>query len=92
MSLASQGRDEVLHAVEIGSMAVNVRYGRFGRRNSRKAVRTVRRSMADQVANGEVSMLWLGAALSPQILDDLFGVDALEDVDIRLVRPCSFSG
>jgi protein transport protein SEC24 len=31
-------------------------------------------------------MLWLGAAVSPQILDDLWGVDALEDIDTRMVR------
>lgn len=30
-------------------------------------------------------MLWLGAAVSPQILDDLWGVDALEDIDTRMV-------
>ena len=30
-------------------------------------------------------MLWLGAAVSPQILDDLWEVDALEDIDTRMV-------
>jgi protein transport protein SEC24 len=37
-------------------------------------------------------MLWLGAAVSPQILDDLWGVDSLEDVDLRMVSSCPTLG
>jgi hypothetical protein len=36
--------------------------------------------------NGEVAILWLGASVSPQILNDLFGVDDLADLDARMVR------
>ena len=30
-------------------------------------------------------MLWFGGAVSPQILDDLYGVDSIEDLDVRMV-------
>jgi protein transport protein SEC24 len=30
-------------------------------------------------------MLWSGGAVSPQILDDLYGVDSIEDLDVRMV-------
>jgi len=40
-----------------------------------------------QIANGEIAMIWLGAAVSPQILDDLYGVENLEDLDTRMVCP-----
>lgn len=36
--------------------------------------------------NGEIAMLWLGQAVSPQIINDLYGVDNLEDLDIRITR------
>lgn len=35
--------------------------------------------------NGEVAMLWLGHALSPQIINDLYAVENLDDLDIRIV-------
>jgi protein transport protein SEC24 len=37
-------------------------------------------------ANGEAVMLWFGGAVSPQILDDLYGVEALEELDVRMTR------
>lgn len=33
-------------------------------------------------------MIWLGGAVSPQILDDLWGVDSLEELDVRMVSFC----
>ncbi len=36
-------------------------------------------------------MIWLGAAVSPQILDDLYGVENLDELDIRMVRSFSSS-
>lgn len=36
--------------------------------------------------NGEIAMLWLGQAVSPQIINDLYGVDNLEDLDVRITR------
>ncbi len=36
-------------------------------------------------------MLWVGQSASPQLLLDLFGVDDIFKVDIRLVRPAYFS-
>ena len=37
-------------------------------------------------ANGEIAFLWLGAAVSPQILNDLYGVENLDEIDTRIVR------
>ena len=31
-------------------------------------------------------MIWFGGAVSPQIIDDLYGVDSLQDLDIRITR------
>ena len=31
-------------------------------------------------------MLWFGAAVSPAIIDDLYAVDSLEDLDTRMTR------
>lgn len=36
--------------------------------------------------NGEVAMIWLGHAVSPQIINDLYAVENLEELDIRIVR------
>ncbi|WVR08759.1 hypothetical protein IAU60_005817 [Kwoniella sp. DSM 27419] len=36
--------------------------------------------------NGEVAMIWLGAAVNPQIIDDLYGVDNLQSLDPRMTR------
>ena len=41
------------------------------------------------VENGEKAFLWLGASVSPQILQDLYGVENLDELDTRMVRPCS---
>ena len=38
------------------------------------------------IANGEIAFLWLGAAVSPQILNDLYGVENLDEIDTRIVR------
>ncbi|CED84222.1 transport protein sec24 [Phaffia rhodozyma] len=36
------------------------------------------------LVNGEVAMLWLGAYVSPHLLNDLWGVDDLQDLDARM--------
>jgi hypothetical protein len=35
-------------------------------------------------ANGEIVIIWLGSALSPQVLRDLYGVEHLDDLDVRM--------
>lgn len=30
-------------------------------------------------------MIWFGGAVSPQIVDDLYGVESIEELDIRMV-------
>lgn len=40
---------------------------------------------ADETANGEIAMLWLGSGVSPQIIDDLYGVENADELDIRMV-------
>lgn len=37
--------------------------------------------------NGETAILWLGAGVSPQILQDLYGVGDLNEIDKRMVSP-----
>lgn len=37
------------------------------------------------VQNGDIAILWLGNAVSPQILRDLYGVDTLEELNTRMV-------
>jgi protein transport protein SEC24 len=39
------------------------------------------------VENGERAILWLGQGVSPQILQDLYGVENLDELDTRMVRP-----
>lgn len=36
--------------------------------------------------NEELQVLWVGGSASPQLLLDLFGVDDIFKVDIRIVR------
>ncbi|KAK4053375.1 COPII coat Sec23p-Sfb3p heterodimer component [Microbotryomycetes sp. JL201] len=36
------------------------------------------------VENGELAILWIGQAVSPQILQDLYAVDSLEQLDTRM--------
>ena len=38
-------------------------------------------------ANGEVVMIWFGSAVSPQIIDDLYGVENADELDVRMVSP-----
>ncbi|WVQ86219.1 hypothetical protein IAT38_008387 [Cryptococcus sp. DSM 104549] len=38
------------------------------------------------LVNGEVAMIWLGHAVSPQVVDDLYGVENLEELDVRMTR------
>jgi len=49
------------------------------------------RFASSRTVNGEVAIIWLGAAVSPQILDDLWGVDDLQNLDTRMVRSSLFS-
>lgn len=46
------------------------------------------------VANGEVAMIWFGGGVSPQIIDDLYGVESADELDVRMVSlfrvvPCA---
>ncbi|GHJ87945.1 hypothetical protein NliqN6_4347 [Naganishia liquefaciens] len=41
---------------------------------------------AYMLINGEVSMLWLGHAVSPQIINDLYAVENLDELDIRITQ------
>ncbi len=36
--------------------------------------------------NGEMCILWLGANVNPRLLEDLYGVDSLEEIDARMTR------
>ncbi|ORY28021.1 putative ER to Golgi transport-related protein [Naematelia encephala] len=38
------------------------------------------------LSNGEIAMLWLGSAVSPQIIDDLYAVDNIDELDVRMTR------
>lgn len=38
------------------------------------------------MTNGEIAMLWFGGAVSPQIVDDLYGIESLDQLDIRMTR------
>lgn len=35
--------------------------------------------------NGEIAILWIGSAISPQILQDLYAVENLDQLDTRMV-------
>lgn len=37
------------------------------------------------LANGEIVIVWLGGAVSPQIVDDLYGTDNVQELDVRMV-------
>lgn len=37
------------------------------------------------IENGEIAILWLGAAVSERILQELYGVDSLAELDVRMV-------
>lgn len=36
--------------------------------------------------NGDVAMLWFGNAVNPQIVDDLYGVENVDELDTRMTR------
>ena len=38
------------------------------------------------VENGEMCILWLGAQVNPRLLDDLYGVNSLDELDSRMVN------
>ena len=38
------------------------------------------------VDNGEYCLLWIGNSVSPKLLEDLYGVSSLDDLDPRMVR------
>ena len=42
--------------------------------------------LTSPAANGEVAMIWFGGGVSPQIVDDLYGVESVDELDIRMVR------
>lgn len=37
------------------------------------------------LVNGEIAIVWLGSAVSPRVLSDLYGVENLDEVDTRIV-------
>lgn len=37
--------------------------------------------------NGDMCILWLGGQVNPRLLDDLYGVNSLEELDPRMVSP-----
>ena len=49
--------------------------------------RSYRLGWTQCAVNGETAILWLGAGVSPQILQDLYGVDDLNEIDKRMVSP-----
>lgn len=49
----------------------------------------MRRICLGTADNEELQVLWVGQSASPQLLLDLFGVDDIFKVDIRIVRPPS---
>lgn len=38
------------------------------------------------LVNGDVAMLWFGNSVSPQIVDDLYGVENVDELDTRMTR------
>jgi len=36
------------------------------------------------IENGDIAILWLGAGVSPQILNDLYGAESLQELDVRM--------
>lgn len=36
-------------------------------------------------ANGEIAIIWFGGGVSPQIVDDLYGTDNVQELDVRMV-------
>ncbi|ORX40834.1 hypothetical protein BD324DRAFT_678254 [Kockovaella imperatae] len=38
------------------------------------------------MTNGEIAMIWFGGGVSPQIIDDIYGAESLQELDIRITR------
>ncbi|GMK56207.1 hypothetical protein CspeluHIS016_0300470 [Cutaneotrichosporon spelunceum] len=38
------------------------------------------------LSNGEIAMLWFGGAVSPPIINDLYGVENADELDVRITR------
>lgn len=38
-----------------------------------------------ETENGDIAIIWLGQAVSPQILHDLYGADSLDELSTRMV-------
>ena len=36
-------------------------------------------------ANGEIAMIWFGGGVNPQVVDDLYGVETVDELDVRMV-------
>ena len=52
----------------------------------------LKKTTTDIADNEELQVIWVGQSASPQLLLDLFGVDDIFKVDIRIVRgPSPFS-
>jgi hypothetical protein len=39
-----------------------------------------------RIASGEIAMIWFGGSVSPQIIDDLYGVENIDELDVRMVN------
>jgi len=61
--------------------------GRYSERARTKASELKKKQLLSHIAdNEELQVLWVGQSASPQLLLDLFGVDDIFKVDIRIVR------
>lgn len=45
----------------------------------------MRHGVVVDTENGEIAILWIGQAVSPQILQDLYAVENLDQLDTRMV-------
>jgi len=64
--------------------------GRYYQRARNKS-QLAEKKYSDIADNEEFQVIWVGQSASPQLLLDLFGVDDIFKVDIRIVRGPSFS-
>ena len=75
-----------IHALQEGDCFPRADDGRFQMPlQMRTSYQRMESHGAYLVENGETAILWLGNAVSPQILQDLYGVDDAKDLDTRMV-------